>query len=196
MADPVAGRRLIDRFLAAMPTREQLADHRLTRPFANRVLAPSLWRFTRRSVPRGVALGVVTGIMVPVAQIPATALLALPLRANIPAAAATTFITNPFTTPPIWVAAYVVGKWLLRLDEKLPGNPISAGAAAANRGWLDWLFVEAGPATLTGLVLFSILGAIIAYFGTALGWRWWIGRKWRRSRSTVASGVRNQRPTG
>ncbi|WP_448660376.1 DUF2062 domain-containing protein [Sphingomonas sp. CJ99] len=183
----MAGRRWIARLMAAMPTREQLADHRLTRPFANRILAPSLWRFTRRSVPRGVALGVVTGIMIPVAQIPATALLALPLRANIPAAAATTFITNPFTTPPIWVAAYMVGKWLLRIDEQLPGNPIRSGAVAADRGWLDWLLVEAGPATLTGLIVFSVLGALIAYFGTAFGWRWWIGRKWRRSRR----GVRN-----
>ena len=85
-----------------LPTRESMERSRLLRPVAHRVLAPALWRFTRRSVPRGVALGMVTGILFPVAQIPLSALLALPFRANVPTAALTTFITNPFTTPAIW----------------------------------------------------------------------------------------------
>jgi hypothetical protein len=39
-----------------MPTREQMEGNRFIRPFAGRVLRSELWRFTRRSVPRGVAL--------------------------------------------------------------------------------------------------------------------------------------------
>ena len=31
------------------------------------------------------------------------------MRANVPVAALTTFVTNPFTTPLIWVVAYEVG---------------------------------------------------------------------------------------
>ena len=92
-----------------MPTREQMAGNRFIRPFAGRVLRSELWRFTRRSVPRGVALGLLVGIIVPFAQILFAALLSAPVRANVPLAALTTFVTNPFTTPLIWVAAYWVG---------------------------------------------------------------------------------------
>ena len=104
-----AGAKLHARAAKNLPTRETFERSRLLRPVIHRVLAPELWRFTRRSVPRGVALGMVTGILCPVAQIPLSALFALPFRANIPAAVLTTFITNPFTTPPLWVAAYWLG---------------------------------------------------------------------------------------
>ena len=165
---------------ANLPTRESLEGNRFLRPVAHRVLAPELWRFTRRSVPRGVALGMVTGILFPVAQIPLSALFALPVRANIPAAALTTFITNPLTTPPLWVAAYWIGRKVLRFDAAvLPGQPI-ADAAAANAGWLHWLYAEAGPATIVGLLVLTLVFSIGGYFLSALGWRWWIARKWQR----------------
>ena len=86
-----------------MPTRETFEGIRILRPIAHRILLPELWRFHRRSVPRGVALGVIVGVLIPVAQTVFAALFALPARANVPVAAVTTFITNPLTTPPIWV---------------------------------------------------------------------------------------------
>ena len=66
-----------------------------------RVFHPALWRFTRRSVPRGVALGLLVGIflLIPGVQIAGVALLALPVRANIPIGAAMTFLSMPATTP-------------------------------------------------------------------------------------------------
>ena len=87
---------------ANMPTRESMESNRLLRPVAHRVMEPGLWRFNRRSVPRGVALGMVAGFLFPVAQSAVAALFALPVRANVPVAALTTFITNPFTTPFLW----------------------------------------------------------------------------------------------
>lgn len=162
-----------------LPRREQFENSRILRPVAHRVLAPALWRFTRRSVPRGVALGVVTGVLIPMGQIPASALFALPLRANIPAAALTTFVTNPFTTPFIWAAAYWVGRKVLRFDASVPGAPI-ASKVGANMGWLQWLYAEAGPALIVGLLVLTAVGAILGYAATALGWRLWIARKWRR----------------
>ena len=178
MAAPGPLARLAAWVRASMPTREGLEANRFLRPVAHRVLAPALWRFTRRSVPRGVALGMVTGILVPMGQIPASAVLALPFRANIPAAAATTLITNPFTTPPLWLAAYWVGRRILQFDAAVPGRPI-AGSVAANAGWLHWLLAEAGPATVVGLVAITAVLAVLGYAVSALGWRLWIARKWR-----------------
>jgi uncharacterized protein (DUF2062 family) len=161
-----------------LPTRDSFENSRILRPVAHRVLAPELWRFTRRSVPRGVALGMVTGILCPVAQIPLSALFALPIRANIPAAALTTFVTNPITTPPLWVAAYWLGKFVLGLGAEVRVE--TAATAAVGDGWMHWAIAEAGPATLTGLVLITTFLAVTGYAASALGWRWWIARKWKR----------------
>jgi uncharacterized protein len=149
---------------------------RLLRPVAHRVLRPELWRFTRRSVPRGVALGMVTGVLAPVAQIPISAVLALPLRANIPAAALTTFITNPVTTPFLWGLAYWIGRWALRFDRVVPGTPVRDAAQA---GWLQWLLSDAAPAIAVGLLIVTAVLSVGGYFLSALGWRLWIARKWR-----------------
>jgi uncharacterized protein (DUF2062 family) len=159
-----------------LPTRESMEKSRLLRPVAHRVLAPELWRFTRRSVPRGVALGMVTGILFPVAQIPLSALLALPVRANVPTAALTTFITNPVTTPLLWAGAYWLGKWTLRLDQALPGDPVRD---AASSSWMQWLMSDAAPAIAVGLLIVTVVMAVLGFALSALGWRWWIARKWR-----------------
>jgi uncharacterized protein len=171
MARPDRLRRLADK---AVPSRESIENNRWLKPIAGRVMHSSLWRFTRRSVPRGVALGMVTGVLVPMGQIPASAVLALPLRANIPAAAATTFFTNPLTTPPLWVAAYWLGSWILG-----PGAA-QAVSDGATKGWINWLVREVGPATLTGLLVITLILSIVGYFGSALLWRLWIVRKRRR----------------
>nr|WP_315383926.1 DUF2062 domain-containing protein [uncultured Sphingomonas sp.] len=165
----------------AIPSRESIETNRWLKPIAGRVMHASLWRFTRRSVPRGVALGMLTGILVPMGQIPASAVLALPLRANIPAAAATTFLTNPFTTPPLWIAAYGLGSWMLGVRV---GGEVFEGSASA---WLDWLLHNGGPALLTGLVTLAVALAILGYFGSGLAWRWWILRKRRRRLSLRAA---------
>ena len=149
---------------------------RLLRPVAHRVLAPELWRFTRRSVPRGVALGMITGILFPVAQIPLSALLALPFRANVPTAAATTLITNPFTTPFLWALAYWIGKTTLRLDQVVPGDPLRD---AASSGWMQWLMSDAAPAIAVGLLILTAVMAAGGYVLSAWGWRLWIARKWK-----------------
>lgn len=157
-----------------LPTRESMERSRVLRPVAHRVLAPELWRFTRRSVPRGVALGMVAGVIFPVAQIAIAAVLALQFRANVPVAALTTFITNPFTTPFILIAAYWVGRWVLRLDAPAVAQPVADAATT----WLQWLW-QAGPATITGLVIIASAAAVLGYGLSALGWRLWIARKWR-----------------
>ena len=166
-----------------MPTRESFERSRLLRPVAHRVLHPALWRATRRSVPRGVALGMVTGILFPVAQIAFSALLALPIRANIPAAALTTFITNPFTTPFIWIAAYFIGEWVLRVDRHVPGD-LAAGAAqqiGEQIGWIPWL-MEKGAVAALGILILTAVAAVLGYALSALGWRLWIARKWHNRR--------------
>lgn len=162
-----------------MPTREQMEQNRFVRPFAHRVLASELWRFTRRSVPRGVALGMLVGIIIPFAQILFAAFLSLSVRANVPVAALTTFITNPFTTPFIWAASYKVGERMLYFDSMLHANPIDSLLRVTD-AWqlLEWLTAE-GKVLALGLVVVAVVSAAISYLLTGVLWGAWIRHKRR-----------------
>jgi len=190
---------MLDRFTSwtqrNLPTREQMEKSRVIRPFAHRVLRSELWRFTRRSVPRGVALGMLVGIIVPFAQILFASLLCLSVRANVPVAALTTFVTNPFTTPFIWVIAYKVGAWLLRVDAMTVVAPVSQAMEHSQfDDMLTWL-TGATLVTAFGLVVVAVIAAAVSYLATSFGWRWWIARK-RRARLAQARAARAARVVG
>jgi uncharacterized protein (DUF2062 family) len=166
----------------ASPSRESFENNRFLRPFAQRVFHPALWRFTRRSVPRGVALGLLVGIflLIPGVQIAGVALLALPVRANIPLGAAMTFLSMPATTPFILAASVYIGNRALHLtaDVSRFSQLIEQGASISQ--WFYWLVSDAAPALLTGLFIISVVSAAIGYVLAAAFWRLWIVRKWRR----------------
>lgn len=151
-----------------MPTREQMARNKYLQPIAHRFLSPELWRFTRRSVPRGVALGLFAAFIIPLGQIFLAAFLALPARANVPLAAATTFITNPFTFPFwLWVANKV-GFTVLHIDIAMGTG--TATELADDRGALAGFFELAGMAAL-GFVVLAVVGAAAGYLLTSFIWR-------------------------
>lgn len=163
------------------PSRESFERSRFLRPFAQRVFHPALWRFTRRSVPRGVALGLLVGIflLIPGIQIAGAALLALPVRANIPVAAAMTFLSNPATTPFILAASIYVGNSALNLGADVTQFEALIDRNAPLSAWMDWMVSSAAPAMLTGLFLIALLSAVIGYVLAAIGWRIWLDRKWK-----------------
>jgi len=166
---------------ANAPTRESLEHNRFLAPVAHRVLEPSLWRFTRRSVPRGVALGLLVGIflLIPGVQIAGAALLALPFRANIPLAAAMTFLSNPATTPLILWASVWLGNWMLGRSADATGFMALVDGHATVREWTAWLLSEAAPAMILGLAIISIVAAVIGYVLADWIWRHRMGRKWQ-----------------
>lgn len=172
------------------PSRDQLASNRFIRPFADRVLRSDLWRFTRRSVPRGAALGMVVGIfvMIPGLQIVVSALLALPFRANIPVAAAATFTSNPVTTPFILFAAVFVGNGVFGLEADLEGFERLIAEGAGVGRWLGWLASDAAPAMIGGLLIIAVGAAIAVYFAAKAVWRLRVGRRWQR-RGASGSGL-------
>lgn len=178
-AKPGAFARALGWVLHHIPTQERIEANRYLRPVAHRILAPALWRFTRRSVPRGVALGLFTGTLFPFAHMPMAALAALPVRANVPVAVGTTLLHNPLTTVPLFWSAYELGHWVLQLDRTVPGAPIEHNVKA-NVGLLHWLVSQGGPATIVGLILIAIGLSVAGYFATGLVWRIRIARKWRR----------------
>ncbi|MCL6251776.1 DUF2062 domain-containing protein [Altererythrobacter sp. KTW20L] len=163
-----------------MPRREDMVRNKYLAPIAHRFGRSELWRFTRRSVPRGVALGLFAGFIIPVGQIFLAAFLALPTRANVPVAALVTFLTNPFTLPFwLWVANEV-GSFVLKIDSITTG---AANAELASGRWSDfgWFqMLEGVGVTAFGFVVLSILSASIGYVVSGFLWRFVVARKWTR----------------
>ncbi|BBC72607.1 membrane protein [Altererythrobacter sp. B11] len=161
-----------------MPTREELAGNRFLAPIAHRFLSPELWRFTRRSVPRGVALGLFSGFIVPVGQIFLAAFLALPARANVPLAALVTFVTNPFTLPFWLLTANKVGRFVLKIDAVTGG--VAHGEIQSGRWQSFGWFLETAGVTAFGFVVLSVTSAALGYLVSSLVWRLIIARRWTR----------------
>lgn len=163
-------------------TRERILANRWMKPFAARIGHPALWRFTRRSVPRGVALGLLVGIflLIPGVQIIGVAMLAYPIRANIPIGAAMTFLSMPPTTPFILLGSVLVGNPILGYDADYEFALALIKKGASISEWTTWLLSDAAPALLLGLAIISVVSAAVGYVLAAWAWRWWIVKKWRR----------------
>jgi uncharacterized protein (DUF2062 family) len=165
--------------LPSMPEREAMAKNRLLAPFAHRFVRSELWRFTRRSVPRGAALGLFAAFIIPVGQIFLAAFLALPTRANVPVAALITFVTNPFTVPFWLVVANKVGRFVLKIDAATFGTAsesLQSGGFWQEFGW----FLQTAGVTAFGFVVLSVVTAAVGYLVASFTWRFVVARKWNR----------------
>lgn len=179
---------LADLIRKNMPTREALEGNRYTRPLAKR---QELWRFTRRSVPRGVAVGLLVGIfaLIPGVQIVGAALLCVPGRGNIPLAAAMTFLSNPATTPLILIASAMIGNFMgFHADTATVYAMLDRRASIGE--WAGWFFSDAAPAVLVGLAILSVVAASVGYLAASFAWRLIVARRYR------ARGRERQEPEG
>lgn len=161
-----------------MPKREELEHSRFLGPFARR---HELWRFTRRSVPRGVAIGLFVGIfaLLPGVQIIGAALLCVPCRGNIPLAALMTCVSIPPTTLfvilPLAVA--IGNRFGFHADIGTVREMMARGATLND--WWSWMLSDTAPSVIIGLLIQSVVVASVGYVVSAIVWRWWVGRKRR-----------------
>ena len=164
-----------------IPTRETVHRYRLLRPFASHLTHASLWRMTRRSVPRGVALGLFVGVIIPIMHTAIAALMAIPLRANVAIAAACTLVINPLTIPPLYYAAYRIGSWELHHDANLV-SPAAAERFSSELGRMLFWLHQASGSIAVGILTIAAVTGLLGYLGSALVWRFWSHSRWRQRR--------------
>jgi uncharacterized protein len=166
-------------FIKRVPDRETLQKNRWLSPFASRLAAPSVWQFNRRSVARGLALGLFAGFIIPVGQIFLAVLFAASVRANVLVASAATLVTNPFTFPPIYYAAYRTGNFLL-------GKAGNQSLASQISDVPPPGFLESASSTslslVVGLIIFATVSSLVAFVAVHLSWRITLVRRWRSRR--------------
>jgi uncharacterized protein len=169
------------RFRQSLPKREELAQQRWLAPLADRILDRKLWTVQHESVARGVAIGCFWAFVIPFGQIIFAAAHCVWWRANIPVAAAITFITNPFTVGFWLYLAYKLGSLFIIAP---PPIKLEDGGTV-----LQWLSSIGWPALL-GMGIFAVGGAAAGYVLVKIGWRLNLWRKQRKrlQRAACSSG--------
>ena len=173
---------MLERFL---PTRDAITQSRLLRWLGPRIHDPLLWHVNRRSVARGVAMGVFFGLMIPIAQIPAAAIASLLLRGNLWIAAVSTLVSNPLTYGPLYYFAYRLGAGVIgtRTPADLTADDVERPMRMIDSLAQAWTWITGiGQPLLLGMLIMAVTGAFIAYWGTQLVWRMRVTAKWRRLR--------------
>lgn len=168
--------KLRERLRTLIPSREQIHNNRWLGWLAPSLGHPKLWHWSRRGVALGVALGVFFGLLIPIAQIPLSVGAAVLLRANVPAAAASTLITNPLTFGPIYFAAYHLGAWVT--GEQVPAKlevfdvaTLEEVEAAAENASLWHRIAAVGKPLLVGLAITATFMGFLTYGLITLVWR-------------------------
>ena len=111
--------------------------------------------------------------MVPVPiQMIGVAASAIIWRANIPIGLVLVWITNPFTIPPIFYGAYLLGSWLL-------GTPGVAMPEELTIHWFRQSLGEIWIPLLTGSFIIGLFLSVISYFFIDLLWRYTVRKRWK-----------------
>ncbi len=191
-----------NRLKRLLPTRESLHNNRWLKWLGPRLHHPRLWHMSRKGIAMGLALGMFFGLLIPVAQIPFSATMAVLLRANLPVAVASTLVTNPVTFGPVYYGAYKLGKLVLLEDhpsqEEL--DAILASQAEHDGDALDLGFWDSvkyawnqlgkvGKPLIVGLGIVATLTGVAAYFLVNAVWtmkvRWQRRRRLQRQQETT-----------
>lgn len=174
------------RLKQAIPSREAIGNNPRLRWLRPWFKEPKLWHWSRRGVALGVALGVFFGLLIPIAQIPASVTAAVLLRANIPAAIASTLVSNPVTFAPIYYGAYKLGVWVTGDHRAATPRQFKAATELDEDAGL-WARIRAlGKPLLVGLGITAVVMGSLTYGVITLFWRWRTVTK-RRSRRRWAA---------
>lgn len=179
MPEPGAGPGRFAWLTRHIPRRDTVHEYRLLRPFAAQLSHPSLWRMTRRSVPRGVAVGLFVAVIIPFMHTIIAALVAIPTRANVVVAAICTLVVNPLTIPPMYYAAYRIGSWELHHEGPLVDKAAAARISSEIGRMLFWLHHASGPIAI-GILTIAAALATFGYVAASLVWRFWSHSRWRQ----------------
>ncbi|WP_439115446.1 DUF2062 domain-containing protein [Hydrogenophaga sp.] len=182
-----------------LPTPETLRNNRWLRWMGPVLHHPRLWHFSRKGIALGLALGIFFGLLIPVAQIPFSATVAVLLRANLPMAVASTLVTNPVTFGPVYYGAYRLGKWVLGEEDVSERKAVkilekAEALPAEKEGWTErmtaWLTYlgTVGKPLVVGLAIVATASGLFIYFLTSA--LWVLKTRWTRNRRLRARLVR------
>jgi hypothetical protein len=167
-----------------LPSAEAIRSNRWLRWLGPALHHPRLWHMSRRGLALGMALGFFFGLLVPLAQIPLSAAAAVALRANVPAAVASTLVTNPLTFGPVYYAAWRIGSAILGDPAEAPRLPPAADEdVPADESWWERAtrrILGVGKPLVLGLAILATAVGVATYFLVSAVWK--LSVLWKRHR--------------
>lgn len=164
------------------PSVQKITRHPWVVRYVPALSDPDLWHLNRRSTARGVAVGLLCGLIPGPVQVAGAIALSLLWRANFPLAAITTLYTNPFTIVPLYLVAYEYGRLFFPDSTAAPPAfhlPPGAGIASFVPALSAWM-IGLGKPLAVGLVLLATTLAATGWVIVRVGWRCHAVWAWRR----------------
>lgn len=147
-----------------LPDPHKITQSKSLRIFGKFIHEPNLWHMNRKSVSMAFLVGMFF-MWVPLpSQMFLAAGAAILLRCNLPLSVALVWITNPFTMPPMFYAAYIVGNWLL-------GLPPTDIQFEASFDWIAQQMAAIWQPFLLGCLTLGIVSSISGFTIIRLLWR-------------------------
>lgn len=146
-----------------LPSPEKIKQMRILSLFGTMLHDGNLWHLNRRSARGAFAVGLFWTWMPLPFQMVFSALVAVPLRVNLPLSVALVWISNPLTMPVMFYLCYLIGTVVLKA-------PVEPFAFEASFEWLWYSMKTIGKPLLTGCVLMGLASSIAGYF--AIDWLW------------------------
>lgn len=176
-------RKLIKRYC---PSPEEITKNRYLKVFGKLLHDPNLWHFNRRSISSAFANGLFWAMIPMPLQMVAAAISAIIFRTNIPIAVALVWLTNPLTMPPLFYFEYLLGTWMLGIENHIADMEFTPE-------WLSAHFDDIWIPLFSGAIVTAVGAAILGYFGMRMFWRWHVIRDYRERRlARKAAKARNK----
>lgn len=163
-------KKIIKRFL---PDHQTIKEQKILSMFGTVLHDPNLWHLNRKSAAGAFGIGLFFAWWPVPFQMWLSAALSIPLRVNLPLSVATVWVTNPFTMPPMFYAAYQLGIALM-------GSPKQEFSFELSWEWVVQSMSTIGPAFLLGCGVLSLVFGLGGYFGLNYVWRWSVKNAWKK----------------
>ncbi|VAW64361.1 FIG01199889: hypothetical protein [hydrothermal vent metagenome] len=147
-----------------LPDPHKITQSKSLRIFGRFLHEPNLWHMNRKSVSMAFMVGFFF-MWVPLpSQMILAAGAAILLRCNLPISVALVWITNPFTMPPMFYTAYVLGNWML-------GQPPNHIEFEASFKWIEQQMSVIWQPFLLGCFTLGVASSLSGYAGIRIIWR-------------------------
>jgi len=167
-------------FKKYMPNPKAIKNNKYLKVFGSLLHNADLWHFNRHSIAKAFAIGLFCAWVPIPFQMVLAAGIAILFSANLPMSAALVWITNPFTMPPMFYAAYKIGATVMGVGELPFEMELS----------LDWLIngtLLIWQPFLLGCFISGLVSAMLGYFGIQIFWRWRVMKNWRKRKHAKVS---------
>ncbi|GGN34759.1 MULTISPECIES: DUF2062 domain-containing protein [Marinomonas] len=154
-----------------IPNPEKLKQSKALGLLGAQIYEANLWHLNRKSVARAFFNGLFWAFLPMPFQMLASALLAIPLRANIPLSIALVWITNPLTMPFVFYFNYKLGTFILGAHDKKDFQ-LS----------VEWIWDKMEHIWLplyVGSIVSGVIVGAISYALITILWRLHVVKRWK-----------------